>query len=461
MNVEKPPLDPPEAPANLRVFPGEDSLVGLVSTGKFIPPLITTYYFRVVPLTNNTVAGPASSQVRIEFYGINEDFESFKQGFECQQNPNAAGCPTPVPPPLKPYQVEIVGYHGIIPPKNGHEGCYIVTKGTTVMFGPIQMTFKEGDTLCPPKPKEKSWYEAVIDFALDGLNWVSTAYSDLKNAVVSIVAKFVPDALCGKKCLGTILDAGLMALGIPPSIPNFDQLMTEGLDYLAAQAAGQLGIPQEVYDSIDPSLTGIAAQVALSAAEEAWKEEAEKQIKAGLKAGLEAAQYSLSESISWIPNGVPIKADPLGDYQPSTLLLKVTRNPKVPLEADACSGKSGSAGSLWVLSDVSVAADHANKFNAEISTKTKNQKMQAGFPYYLYDSMYVPLPNLALGESQVVPVVLKPSMYSYWGSPWTSLSDAQDAWYTWYWNGQFNLSVLNPCTQGDAIQGSPNQSFGQ
>jgi hypothetical protein len=436
-----------------------DNMVNLVDSGKILPPLITTYYFRVVPLYKDEIPGAASNPVRIQWYGINQAGEIIKKGQECQQNPGAPGCPTPVPPPLKPFIVEVVGYHGMVAPQSGHEGCYLVTKDTTVMVGTSPVQYKAGQMICPPQPKEKSWYEAAIDFALDAVNWVSTAYSDLKDAVVTIVSKFVPDDLCGKKCLGTLLDAGLMAIGLPPSLPNFDQLMTQGLDYLAAQAAGQLGIPQEVYDSIDPNLTGLAAQIAISEAEEIWKAEAEKQIKQGLQQGLEAAQYALSESVSWIPDGVPIKPDPLGDYQPPTLMLKVTRDPAVPLEADTCSGKPGSGGSLWVLSNVIVSVDHADKFNNSIASK--NQQMQANNPYYLYESMYVPLPMLALGESQIIPVGLKPTMYSYWGSPWTSFNDAQSAWSTWYWNGQMNLSISNPCTQGDSIQGEANQTFGQ
>ena len=42
-----------------------------------------------------------------------------------------------------------------------------------------------------------------------------------------------------------LLDAGLVALGIPPSLPNFDQLMNEGLDYLASSVVEQIGVPKE------------------------------------------------------------------------------------------------------------------------------------------------------------------------------------------------------------------------
>jgi hypothetical protein len=451
----------PGAPIMTGASQQPGNFVNLVDTGKIMPPLITTYYFRIIPVYNQQAAGSASNPVRIQWYGEDPLADVIKKGQECQQNPSAPGCPTPVPPPLKPFIVEIAGYHGIVAPKNGHVGCYLVTKDTTVKIGGVPASYKAGDKFCPPKPKSKSWYEAVVDFVVDAVNWVSTAYNDLKDTVVSIVANFVPDVICNKACLGTLLDAGLMALGIPPSIPNFDQLMNEGLEYLASQAAAQLNIPPEVTDAIKPGdfLTDAAFDLAVSEAEAAWRAEAEKQLKQGLQQGLEAAQYALSSSVSWIPDGVPVKPDPFGDYQPPTMMLKVTRDPTVPLEADFCSGQPGQKGTLFIDTTVVVSAEHAQNFNDWISS-TK-QKMKADYAYYLYESMYVPLPQLGLGETQLVPVVLKPTINNYWGNPWTSYNDAQSAWSTWYWNGEMDLWVYNPCSKSASILGDPNQSFGQ
>ncbi|TFH37283.1 MAG: hypothetical protein E4G99_02955, partial [Anaerolineales bacterium] len=283
-----------------------DNSQALIATGKLTPPVISVFYFRVVPLAGDQLGGGATNPVRIRWYAEDKFNEGIKQAIFCSQNPGAPDCPTPVPPAQKPYTAEIVGFHGIIAPQSGHEGCYLMTKETTLVDITGKHVYPENTKFCPPKPKSKPWYEAVVDFVVDAVTYVSEAYDDLKATVVSIVATFVPDELCGKACLGTLLDAGLMALGIPPSIPNFDQLMNEGLDYLASQAAGQLGIPQEVYDSIDPNLTGALKDAALHKAEDLWKEEAEKQIKQGLQKGLEAAQYSLSESVSYVPDGLPV-----------------------------------------------------------------------------------------------------------------------------------------------------------
>lgn len=43
--------------------------------------------------------------------------------------------------------------------------------------------------------------------------------------------------------VSTGVDVGLAAIGVPPTLPNFDKLMDEGADYLAATVADESGIP--------------------------------------------------------------------------------------------------------------------------------------------------------------------------------------------------------------------------
>jgi hypothetical protein len=91
---------------------------------------------------------------------------------------------------------------------------------------------------------EKSWYEQFFDFVSSGLSWVSKAYEALKSAVV--------DGLAGVACFGNEtcrdgiaagLDIGLVAMGLPPHIPDFNELANQGLDYLASEIAEQTGVP--------------------------------------------------------------------------------------------------------------------------------------------------------------------------------------------------------------------------
>jgi len=140
-----------------------------------------------------------------------------------------------------------------------------------------------------------------------------------------MVAKFVPGELCGKQCLGTILDGGLASMGTPPSIPDFDQLVNQGMDYLAQQAAMQVGIPEEVTKATNGSLL---IGLPLDEAKAQWHKSVEAKFMEGLLAVLLEARKSLSESVSCVPDGVPVKLDPDGEYQMPMMALRITPNPK-------------------------------------------------------------------------------------------------------------------------------------
>jgi hypothetical protein len=102
-----------------------------------------------------------------------------------------------------------------------------------------------------PHKEDKGWLEKIGDFfgdvfsfAADAVNWVATAYADIKAFAIS----WAPDELKGYLSAG--LDIGLAAMGIPPSIPNFDELTSMGTDYMIKAAAD--------YAGVDPDLAATA-----------------------------------------------------------------------------------------------------------------------------------------------------------------------------------------------------------
>jgi hypothetical protein len=148
--------------------------------------------------------------------------------------------------------------------------------------------------------------EGFVNALADMVNWVAGAFKDLKSSIVNAVA-----SLCGgqkDKCqvVATIaLDTGLTALGVPPEIPNFDQLVAQlkqgGVEFLAAElvsAAGAENIP-----------------LAQDAAEAA--------IKKVLDEVEQAATAGDPKAPVWIP-------DPAGLYRPAALVLEL-RNPHLPV----------------------------------------------------------------------------------------------------------------------------------
>lgn len=125
----------------------------------------------------------------------------------------------------------------------------------TRMFGK-----KVGDKWYVPPPDDDDVWDdiggalgSIGDFVADAADWVSEAWSDIQGALVDFVADDLLD--CGEPCrvaLSTGLQAGLTAIGVPPSLPNFDQFAAMGKGYLvevvAAEVGQQTGAPREVIE---------------------------------------------------------------------------------------------------------------------------------------------------------------------------------------------------------------------
>jgi len=98
--------------------------------------------------------------------------------------------------------------------------------------------------------------------ALDGLAWVVNNASELWDEAEALAVEAAADAisdtglgdcsdsdLC-KEALKAALTYAMASMGVPPSLPNYDQLMNEGVDYIAARAASEAGIPPELAEEV-------------------------------------------------------------------------------------------------------------------------------------------------------------------------------------------------------------------
>jgi hypothetical protein len=430
---------PSMAEANLKL-PPQDNPTSYMNAGQGAPPLITDYYFRVVPKANGQLAGAATNTVRIRFYA--DDINLFPNGIiDCNKNPQA--CAIPGAP--RPYIVEVLSYHGIIEPKAEKYGCYLATKETTIGM----ITYPEGKMWCPEKEDDSfsipDLAEAIIDFVVDAINWASQAYADLKAAVIDFVGEFVPDPPCGDTCLTALLDVGLAALGIPPSVPNFDQLMDQGIEYMASQAVEQIGVP--------PAVSDLG-----SLAEEQWKDEMQGHFEDAFQEGVQAAQVATSMSVGHVPDGVPVKPHPESGYQPATMLIRVTRDPLVPAEADTCSSSADPwKANLVVTSNVTQAS-----LTAQMQTFNDfhpGPDLEASSWAYLFEQDSFPLPALLPGESVTIPIILKPVFTWGQGSGLISINDQSSAWSAMYYGGQAQISISNPCATGATLETTADGSF--
>jgi hypothetical protein len=137
-----------------------------------------------------------------------------------------------------------------------------------------------------------------VDILTSFVNWVSNAYSSIKNAVVSQVINVIPGCSTDPYCKAAVqagLNAGLAAVGMPPDLPDFEQLEAMGEGYLVDAIAQQ-----------------VAAQSNVPFAEDAAKAALEEFIKKGKE-----AMQGGNGSSPWIP-------DDSKQYKPLLLTLAVS-----------------------------------------------------------------------------------------------------------------------------------------
>jgi len=446
------PVLPPQKPSDYLVGGGSNPL---------LQP--TTYYFRVVPMSSEKPSGAAASNtVRLQQVAKPPDLKF--------------PTPTPTPTPIVyAYEVQITAYHGIIPPikPDKDQPCYIVAQdawpadpyGLNYTTDPAKAVtsqgVKAGAAFCEPDPEEPGLFESIVSWFKDAVNLASKAWTGLKGLAVDIVMKFTPlGPLCEtvgsagdcKAAFGTALDAALVSLGIPPDLPNFDQLMDQGIEYLAAQAAAQVGIPKDVLDAaskLDPNnpYYQIALQGGAAAVEAKLREEVEAGIKSKLKDGIKSIQLSYSASIGWIPDGIPVRPD---DYQPPGASVRVTRKPGVP---------GGDAGCTVTIRD-RLKLDAATLQNPppEYGAFVKNLPHPLS-PLITYDLFVneanltsqgfpegpdkeLSVPAMAPGESVIIPMTFKPNYYKSGWSP-SGLISLDDYIFVWRFLHDFGTITLD------------------
>jgi hypothetical protein len=98
-----------------------------------------------------------------------------------------------------------------------------------------------------------------VDAIASVVNYIARLYEDIKAEIVAFAGSAI-DALgivdCGpgspcQAVLSTALTTALVAMGVPPSLPDFDALVNEGVDYVKGYVATQAGIPGPVADAAE------------------------------------------------------------------------------------------------------------------------------------------------------------------------------------------------------------------
>jgi len=336
---------------------------------------------------------------------------------------------------------------------SGPAGFYTLTYTTDKSKATLTGTSADvhkGQLICQPDPKEPNLLDKIVSWAEYVVDWASEAWTDLKDFAVNVVLKYTPLGLqcdlvekSGAIPKGTCstafhmaLDAALVTMGIPPDIPNFHELVDQGVDYLAAEAAAQVGIPPEVVKAATDE-GGPFAGAALDYAEAQLRAELQKQIKAKLSDAATQIELGYAAAVSWVPDGIPVRPD---DYLPPAASLVVTRKQGVP---------GGDAGcTLNVTDNLTITKD-------SLDNPPAGWEWVNGLPHPLsqltsYDlfgdeagqgvDKSLNVPPLAPGESYTVPLTFKPNFYK---SGWSPLGLIKTTDYIRVWQFLHEVGTLH------------------
>lgn len=119
--------------------------------------------------------------------------------------------------------------------------------------------------------EEKNIFEEIGDVFSGAWNWASDAYQWAKDQVIELASVLTFD-LIPKEVFVFALDAAMASMGIPPDIPNLDQLMKEGVDGLAKEMA-KAAMTQIPAADLASNVGNLAADLTMEAAASMTEEE--------------------------------------------------------------------------------------------------------------------------------------------------------------------------------------------
>lgn len=271
-----------------------------------------------------------------------------------------------------------------------------------------------------PVQEDESWWEEAINavteffsdlvsYAAQLTDWVASTYNGLKAGLITLVAQnlpLIPDSLRDEleDALKAMVDYGLASMGIPPTLPNFDDLTDLGTDYLATVAMESAGIPASNY------------------------------IKDGVVELGESVGDSINAATSTsTPNPMGwdwIKQDPDFMYRPAYVLLTL-HNPF---------NESTPAGTLSITNEALI--------NSQQPANIEQQELYNIFNHNTHFSTFKPLFNMRIpsmypGQTLVVPIFLEEMIgKSYWSGGHVVTSADYSKIYYYMGEYTFNISIL-------------------
>ena len=360
---------------------------------------VVTYYVRLIPMNNGQAAGGASNSVILKY------------------DPNSQIKITfPAPPPVPVgiyYDVKILNFTGVHVPDLKYEFCVEIVENKMPQGSPWA-GFKPGTVLCPETDQggDGDFLSDLADAVESAFNFIADAYNKLSDWVTEMVDKLNP--LCIQAKLASqavnvgekevkdachfiavaVVTAAKTYVGLPPSLPNFDQLTEIGKDNLVELAAQELenhGVPcpEECKDVIRKGIDYSIEQVKKNMSNSSCMSEQE------------AGEHGIKPLC--LPSGIITKPDPRGQPTPAVVEVEVTRRPGTTgpdfPEPTSCAAT------------IDVYAKNDSHIGHKFSTTAGFNWQGAPIEGDLLDGTAA-FPNLQPGASTKLPIILSP--VSFW-----------------------------------------------
>ncbi|MCK6539797.1 MAG: LysM peptidoglycan-binding domain-containing protein [Anaerolineales bacterium] len=356
---------------------------------------VITYYVRVIPMNNGQAAGKPSNTVIMK-YDPNGKIE--------------ISIPVvPLPTDIY-YDVKILNFTGVHVPESGYEFCVVVVenKSSNIAWSYL----KPGDVLCPKTDQggSKSFLEELGDIVEGAFNFISDVYQKLSDWAVELVEQLNPLCIQAKMASSAIkvgeeevkdachyvaviaVTAAKTYAGLPPSLPNFEQLKEMGKENLVDLAVQELesnGVP--------------------------CPEECKDVIRKGIDASIEQMEKSMSNSSCssepekhgykklCLPSDVITKPDPRGQPAPAILQVQVTRRPNTTGPDFPAPTSCRVVVSVYAKNDSHIGNEYGWSTGFEWTGAPIEGNVLAGAEAF---------PNLQPGKSSTFPVILSP--FPFW-----------------------------------------------
>jgi len=414
-----------------------------------IQSIIEYYYVRIIPTKDGQPLNGSSNVVILQFDDLPADESEFEWiNPPKRYYPDVYGAAivefTPIGFPTKPWgTMNVLGFD-----EDLYNNAPLGLPSKEQKRAIYQAYIDQQRQIIPEPYKgegSESWLSQLWDAVNSAVNWVSESYEKAKKALVDTVGDIlnaIPLVECAEKCRSLLkggLEYGLTTLGIPPSLPNANELLDEGLEYIAKEASNQMGCGDVCVDEITEKMKEMG-------------ETLNKNNRDRIANAEEAHEHGVEPVV--VPQWVKVEPAKEGSLQPPKLIVEVNRRDilyiKDQEEADLnayflrvsfrCTNNNYKAGQI-----VRVPVNANIKDGYLVNYKEVDLKLPQNPVSPLWASKLIHIPEMHQGEKVRIPILLTDTPYLFPGH--LDLIRAEggliftDDWAKMYMDGDLTITL--------------------